>query len=82
MAGCNSTKNKSDEYHNVLTKELIKNNVLVLQTGCAALTSAKAGMLKPEVAYKYAGDSLKEVCETVGIPPVRSGSGRRSRVDE
>jgi carbon-monoxide dehydrogenase catalytic subunit len=54
----------------VLTAELIKRNVLVLQTGCAAIASAKAGMLKPEVALEQAGPGLKEVCEAVGIPPI------------
>jgi len=51
-------------------RELIKRNVLVLQTGCAAQASAKAGALTPETALNEAGASLREVCETVGIPPV------------
>jgi carbon-monoxide dehydrogenase catalytic subunit len=70
IVGCNNTKQKADDYTNVLTAELIKRNVLVLQTGCAAIASAKAGMLKPEVALESAGAGLKEVCEAVGIPPV------------
>ena len=70
IVGCNNTKIKTDSYTNILTKELIKRNVLLLQTGCSAIASAKAGMLKPEVALEFAGDGLKEVCETVGIPPV------------
>ena len=52
------------------TRELIKNNVLVLQTGCAAIACAKAGLLVPEAALEQAGDTLREVCEAVGIPPV------------
>jgi len=44
--------------------------VLVVQTGCAALACAKDGLLIPEAAQKYAGNGLKEICETVGIPPV------------
>jgi carbon-monoxide dehydrogenase catalytic subunit len=52
-----------------LVKELIKNNVLVLQTGCSQISLAKAGLLTPEAAH-LAGDGLKEVCETVGMPPV------------
>ncbi|MHC4887022.1 MAG: anaerobic carbon-monoxide dehydrogenase catalytic subunit [Planctomycetota bacterium] len=70
IVGCNNPKGKTDEYINTLTKELLKRNVLVLKTGCAAIASAKAGMLTPEAALEYTGDSLKEVCETVGIPPV------------
>jgi len=70
IVGCNNTKTRTDEYTNILTLELIKRNVLVLQTGCSAIASAKAGMLKPEVALSQAGPGLREVCEAVGIPPV------------
>jgi anaerobic carbon-monoxide dehydrogenase catalytic subunit len=70
IVGCNNPKSKMDDYTNTLTRELIKRDVLVLKTGCAAIASAKAGMLVPEVALKYAGPGLREVCETVGIPPV------------
>ncbi len=70
IVGCNNTKQKTDDYTNTLTLELIKRNILVLQTGCSAIGSAKAGLLKPEVALKYAGAGLREVCETVGIPPI------------
>jgi carbon-monoxide dehydrogenase catalytic subunit len=70
IVGCNNTKTRTDEYTNILTAELIKRNVLVLQTGCSAIASAKAGMLRPEVAFEQAGQGLREVCEGVGIPPV------------
>jgi carbon-monoxide dehydrogenase catalytic subunit len=70
IVGCNNTKYKTDAYTNILTKELIRRNVLLLQTGCSAIGSAKAGMLKPEVALEFAGEGLREVCETVGIPPI------------
>jgi carbon-monoxide dehydrogenase catalytic subunit len=43
---------------------------LVLKTGCAAQASAKAGKLTPETALAEAGPGLREICETVGIPPV------------
>lgn len=69
IAGCNSPRVKPDSVHIPLTKELIKNNVLVLQTGCAAITSAKAGLLTHE-ASKFAGSGLREVCEATGMPPV------------
>jgi carbon-monoxide dehydrogenase catalytic subunit len=52
-----------------LVKELIKNDVLVLQTGCSQISLAKAGLLTPEAAH-LAGPGLSEVCETVGMPPV------------
>ena len=70
IVGCNNTKSKTDEYTTVLSKELIKRNVLLIQTGCSAIGSAKAGMLTPETALEFAGDGLREVCEAVGIPPV------------
>jgi carbon-monoxide dehydrogenase catalytic subunit len=53
-----------------MVKELIKNDVLVIQTGCSAMACAKAGLMVPEAAMKYAGAGLAEVCETVGLPPV------------
>lgn len=52
-----------------LVKELLRNNILVVETGCAAAESARAGMMLPEYA-EHVGSSLAEVCETVGIPPV------------
>lgn len=70
IVGCNNPKQKADSYATILTKELIKHNVLVLKTGCAAIASGKAGMLKPEIGIEMAGDGLREVCEAVGIPPV------------
>jgi carbon-monoxide dehydrogenase catalytic subunit len=70
IVGCNNPKMKLDAYINVLTKELVKQDVLVLKTGCAAIASAKEGMLTPEAALEIAGPGLKEICETVGIPPV------------
>ncbi|MCL2031276.1 MAG: carbon monoxide dehydrogenase, partial [Oscillospiraceae bacterium] len=70
IVGCNTTRQQTDGYINTLTKELIKRNILVLQTGCAAIASGKAGMLRPEAALSEAGESLREVCEAVGIPPV------------
>lgn len=70
IVGCNNTKQQTDDYTIRLAAELIKRNVLVLQTGCAAIASGKAGMLKPELALSSAGDGLREVCEAVGIPPI------------
>jgi anaerobic carbon-monoxide dehydrogenase catalytic subunit len=70
IVGCNNPKQKTDEYTNILTKELIARNVLVLKTGCAAIASGKAGMLKPEIGIEMAGPGLREICETVGIPPI------------
>ena len=70
IVGCNNPKSKLDEYINTLTEELLKQNILVLKTGCAAIASAKKGLLTPEAALQLAGPGLREVCEAVGIPPV------------
>ena len=53
-----------------MVKELIKNDVIVLTTGCNAIACGKAGLLTPDAALVHAGPGLAEVCETVGIPPV------------
>ncbi len=70
VVGCNNARVKHNENHIAMVKELIKNDVLVLQTGCSAIASAEAGLMVPEAAAKYAGEGLASVCETVGIPPV------------
>jgi len=70
VVGCNNPKQTHDYFHTALVKELIKNDVLVLQTGCSAIACAKQGLLIPEAAGVYAGRGLQEICEAVGIPPV------------
>ncbi len=70
VVGCNNARVTHDDIHVTLVKELIKNDVLVLQTGCAAIACAKAGLMVPEAAKEFAGEGLASVCETVGIPPV------------
>jgi carbon-monoxide dehydrogenase catalytic subunit len=70
VVGCNNVRTVHDSGHIATIKELIKNDVLVLTTGCAAMACGKAGLLTPEAAREYAGSGLAEVCEAVGIPPV------------
>ncbi|MEW6076624.1 MAG: anaerobic carbon-monoxide dehydrogenase catalytic subunit [Thermodesulfobacteriota bacterium] len=70
VVGCNNARVKHNENHITIVKELIKNDVLVLTTGCSAITCAMHGLLTPETAAVYCGPGLAEVCETVGIPPV------------
>ena len=69
VVGCTNPRVRHDWVHVELVKELIRHDVLVLQTGCSQLSLAKAGFYKPEAAY-MAGPGLREVCETVGMPPV------------
>ncbi len=70
VVGCNNCRTTQDSSHLTLIKELLKNDVIVLSTGCAAMAAGKYGLLTPEAASKYCGPGLAEVCETVGIPPV------------
>ena len=69
IVGCNNPKIKQDYGHVTLTKRLIENNVLVIQTGCSAVATGKAGLLVPEAADQ-AGEGLKEIAKALGIPPV------------
>jgi carbon-monoxide dehydrogenase catalytic subunit len=70
VVGCNNPRGVHDFDHLSLIKELIKNDVIVLTTGCAAMACGKEGLLLPEAAKEYCGSGLAEICETVGIPPV------------
>jgi carbon-monoxide dehydrogenase catalytic subunit len=70
VVGCDNPKQQSGASHIQMVKELIKHDVLVVQTGCSALACAKEGLLVPEAAKKYAGRGLQEICQAVGIPPV------------
>ncbi len=70
VVGCNNVRTQHDAAHLAMIKELIKNDVLVLSTGCSAMACGKAGLLTPEAAQLYAGSGLAEVCEAIGIPPV------------
>lgn len=69
VVGCNNPKIKHDYNHVNQVKELIKNDVLVVNTGCNAIACAKAGLMLPEAA-ELAGEGLKGVCKALGIPPV------------
>ena len=68
IVGCDNYK-YSDNNHEIIARELIKNDVLVLATGCAATALGRVGLVRPEAA-EFAGPGLREVCETVGMPPV------------
>jgi len=69
VVGCNNARTCQDYSHDYIVRELIKNDVLVVMTGCGAIACAKYGLLSPEAA-RFAGPGLREICETVGIPPV------------
>jgi len=69
VVGCNNPKIQHDYGHVRLLEELIKNDVLIVTTGCNAIAAAKAGLMLPEAA-EQAGEGLKGVCQALGIPPV------------
>ncbi|HUT33645.1 MAG TPA: anaerobic carbon-monoxide dehydrogenase catalytic subunit [Planctomycetota bacterium] len=70
VVGCTQPKiAKGEQPYLELVKELVSNDVLVVETGCAALECGRAGFLLPEF-MEAAGPGLREVCETVGMPPV------------
>jgi len=70
VVGCNNARTRHNEAHIKVVKELIKNDVIVLTTGCNGIACAMEGLLTPESAAVYCGPGLSEICETVGIPPV------------
>jgi carbon-monoxide dehydrogenase catalytic subunit len=70
VVGCNNCRTTHDNAHLTMIKELLKNDVIVLTTGCSAMAAGKVGLLTPESAKQYCGEGLAEVLETVGLPPV------------
>jgi len=70
IVGCNNPRSKQDWIHTYVTQELLKQDVLIVETGCGAIAAAKLGLLLGEAGLEKVGPGLKEVCETVGIPPV------------
>ena len=69
IVGCNNPKIRQDYGHVTLAKELIKNDILVVVTGCSAIACAKEGLLSPK-ASSLAGDGLRSVIEKLHVPPV------------
>ena len=69
VVGCNNPHTAHDESHIGIIKEFLKNDVLVVTTGCNSIACAKHGLLTPEV-MEMCGPGLREVCQAIGIPPV------------
>jgi len=70
IVGCNNPRSSQDLLHTKVVQDLLMQDVLVVQTGCGAIASAKLGLLLGEAGLEKVGAGLREVCETVGIPPV------------
>ncbi|MBM3122514.1 MAG: carbon monoxide dehydrogenase, partial [Chloroflexi bacterium] len=68
--GCNNPRTTQDATHDYIVREMLKNDVLMVETGCGAIASGKYGFLLGEAAMEWAGPGLREVCEATGMPPV------------
>jgi carbon-monoxide dehydrogenase catalytic subunit len=70
VVGCSNLTAKGHDIFTVeLTKELIKRDIIVLSAGCSSGGLENVGLMSPSAA-SLAGDNLREVCESLGIPPV------------
>ena len=69
MVGCNNPKVRPDTAHIELMKKLLKNDIIVIVSGCSAQAAAKAGLMDLDAA-EYCGEGLRRVCKLVGIPPI------------
>lgn len=70
VVGCSNLTAKGHDVFTVeLTKELIKRDIIVLSAGCSSGGLENVGLMSPGAA-SLAGDNLREVCESLGIPPV------------
>ena len=70
VVGCNNPRGQHDFLHTDVTKKLLKEDVLIVQTGCGAIASAKEGLLLGQAGLDQVGPGLREICEATGMPPV------------
>jgi len=70
LAGCDNPRVPATGLHQFLATELIKNDILIVSTGCGSAACGTMGYLTPEMAMENAGPGLREVCEAIGIPPI------------
>lgn len=69
MVGCTTPKIAYETGHVTIARELIRNGVLVLTSGCSSHALLNAGLCSTEAA-KGAAPGLRAACEEAGIPPV------------
>lgn len=78
FAGCNNAKVSQDKNFITIARRLLKENVLVLATGCGAGALMRHGFLDPANTADLCGDGLKAVLTAIGeanglggpLPPV------------
>jgi carbon-monoxide dehydrogenase catalytic subunit len=69
MVGCNNPRVRPDYSHFEIMKELMKNDILIVASGCSAQVATKAGFLNYD-AKELCGAGLKRVCQLLEIPPI------------
>ncbi len=78
FAGCNNVKVSQDHNFIQMAKSMLKNNVLVLATGCGAGALARHGFMDPANTANLCGEGLNAVLTAIGeannlggpLPPV------------
>jgi len=74
MVGCTTPKVAHESSHVTIARELVRNGVLVLTSGCSAHALLNAGLCSPEAA-EDAAPGLREACEAAGVPPALAVGG-------
>ncbi|MEW6116298.1 MAG: anaerobic carbon-monoxide dehydrogenase catalytic subunit [Nitrospirota bacterium] len=78
IAGCSNIKLRDTFMTERMMEELLRNNVLIVTTGCTAHIAAQAGLLDSAATNDYCGEGLKAVLTALGdaaglgmpLPPV------------
>jgi carbon-monoxide dehydrogenase catalytic subunit len=78
IVGCPNPKLRHSSMTERMAAELIRNNVLIVTTGCVNHILAQAGFLTGEATEKFAGEKLRKVLAALGraaglgapLPPV------------
>jgi len=73
IVGCRNPKLRGQKFTETLIKKLLRENILVVTTGCISHASAQEGLLKPD-AIRYCGEKLRKVLIAIGkankLPPI------------
>ena len=78
FAGCNNVKVAQDQNFIAIARKLLKENVLVVATGCGAGALMRQGFMNPAMVDELCGDGIKAVLTAIGeanglggpLPPV------------
>ena len=78
FAGCNNVKVTQDRNFKVMAEKMLKENVLVVATGCGAGALMRHGFMDPANTGRLCGDGLKAVLTAIGeanglggpLPPI------------